>query len=44
MDTSEEEEEIDLAEVFAELNKIEMEEKQSIEGLNKYFQELGLSF
>ena len=44
VDTSEEEEEIDLAEVFAELNKIEMEEKQSIEGLNKYFQELGLSF
>ncbi len=42
VDTFEEEEEIDLDEVMAELEKIDKEEKEVTEELNKYLRELGL--
>ncbi len=43
VDTTEEEEQIDLEAVFKELSDIGAEEKNAIEELNRYFQELGLS-
>ena len=43
VDTSEEEEEIDLQATFAELAKLEKEEKKVDKKLSEYFSELGLT-
>ena len=43
MDTSEEEEEIDLQATFAELAKLEKEEKEVDAKLAEFFKELGLN-
>ena len=44
VDTSEEEEEINLEGVFTELLSLETEEKQLKSELNEYFQQLGLNY
>lgn len=44
VDTSEEEEEINLEGVFTELLSLETEEKQLKSQLNEYFQQLGLNY
>lgn len=44
VDTSEEEEEIDLQATFAELAKLEKEEKEVDAKLKEFFKDLGLNF